>query len=59
MELLGARAGLMIFFNDPIPAPDHGERAIVDGDATIGAIRFEGRRDYGAIGSGANLPFRL
>ena len=81
--------GMMIFFNDPVPVPDHTERAIrmalsmrdgaaelstawrrrghdlhvgigiADGYATIGAIGFEGRWDYGAIGSVTNLAFRL
>jgi class 3 adenylate cyclase len=81
--------GMMIFFNDPIPVPDHTERAIrmaiamrdgaaelsiawrrrghdlnvgigiAHGYATIGAIGFEGRWDYGAIGSVTNLAFRL
>jgi class 3 adenylate cyclase/CHASE3 domain sensor protein len=81
--------GMMIFFNDPVPVPDHTERAIrmavamrdgatelssawrqrghdlnvgigiARGLATIGAIGFEGRGDYGAIGSVTNLAFRL
>ena len=81
--------GMMIFFNDPVPVPDHGERAIrmavamrdrvgelslgwrkrgydlavgvgiAQGYATIGAIGFEGRWDYGAIGTVTNLAFRL
>jgi class 3 adenylate cyclase len=81
--------GMMIFFNDPIPVPDAGERAvrmaiamrervaelvgkwrklgydldlsigIAQGYATIGAIGFEGRWDYGAIGSVTNLASRL
>jgi len=81
--------GMMIFFNDPVPVPNPGERAIrmavamrdrVDGlvvawrkrgydlhvgvgiakgYATIGAIGFEGRWDYGAIGTVTNLAFRL
>jgi adenylate cyclase len=81
--------GMMIFFNDPIPVPDHTERAvrmaaamrervaelavgwkkagfdldlglgIAHGYATIGAIGFEGRVDYGAIGTVTNLAARL
>ena len=81
--------GMMIFFNDPVPVPDAGERAvrmalamrervteligkwrklgyelglgigIAQGYATIGAIGFEGRWDYGAIGSVTNLAARL
>jgi class 3 adenylate cyclase/CheY-like chemotaxis protein len=81
--------GMMVFFNDPVPIPDPGERAlrmalamrdrvqelslqwrkrgyeldigvgIALGYATIGAIGFEGRWDYGAIGSVTNLAARL
>ncbi|MFN0317253.1 MAG: adenylate/guanylate cyclase domain-containing protein, partial [Burkholderiales bacterium] len=81
--------GMMIFFNDPVPVPDAGARAvkmaiemrdrvmlliekwrdsgyelhlgigIAQGYATIGAIGFEGRWDYGAIGSVTNLAARL
>jgi DNA-binding response OmpR family regulator len=81
--------GMMIFFNDPVPVPNPGERAIrmaiamreragtltakwrkqgyeldlgigiAQGYATIGAIGFEGRWDYGAIGTVTNLAFRL
>jgi class 3 adenylate cyclase len=81
--------GLMIFFNDPVPIPDPGERGvrmalaireaidamtekwaklghdlsagigIAQGYATIGAIGFEGRWDYGAIGTVTNLAARL
>jgi class 3 adenylate cyclase len=81
--------GMMIFFNDPVPVPDPGERAvrmavamreavhelakgwakrgydlslgvgIAQGYATIGAIGFEGRWDYGAIGTVTNLAARL
>jgi adenylate cyclase len=81
--------GMMIFFNDPVPVPNPGERALrmtvamrdraeelaarwrklgyelragigVDqGFATIGAIGFEGRLDYGAIGTVTNLAARL
>jgi adenylate cyclase len=81
--------GMMIFFNDPVPVPDPGQRAIrmaaamrdrvselgavwrkrgydlsvgigiAQGYATIGAIGFEGRWDYGAIGTVTNLAFRL
>src|SRR5690349_3102011 len=81
--------GMMIFFNDPVPVPDPGPRAvrmamamrerigglteswrrrgfdldfgigIAQGYATIGAIGFEGRLDYGAIGTVTNLASRL
>jgi adenylate cyclase len=81
--------GIMIFFNDPLPVPDHAARAIrmavamrdgiaalahvwqrkgydlnlgigiAQGYATIGAIGFEGRVDYGAIGIVTNLASRL
>ena len=81
--------GLMIFFNDPVPLPDHelhaarlaiamreriGELAlgwrkrgyqlalgagIAVGHATLGRIGFEGRYDYGAMGSVTNLAARL
>jgi len=81
--------GMMIFFNDPVPVDNPGERAvrmalamrervstlidtwrklgyeldlgigIAQGFATIGAIGFEGRWDYGAIGSVTNLAARL
>ncbi len=81
--------GMMIFFNDPVPVHDPGERAIrmalamrdrlgeltvhwcklgydldcgmgiAQGFATIGAIGFEGRLDYGAIGTVTNLAARL
>ena len=81
--------GMMIFFNDPVPVPNPGERAvrmavamrrrvddlavgwrkrgydlafglgIAQGYATIGAIGFEGRWDYGAIGTVTNLASRL
>jgi class 3 adenylate cyclase len=80
---------MMIFFNDPVPVPNPGERAIrmalamrdrlgdlilrwrklgfdlawgmglAQGYATIGAIGFEGRWDYGAIGTVTNLAARL
>jgi class 3 adenylate cyclase len=80
---------MMIFFNDPVPVPNPGERTLrmalamrervaelIDkwrklgyeldlsigialGYATIGAIGFEGRWDYGAIGSVTNLAARL
>jgi adenylate cyclase len=81
--------GMMIFFNDPVPVENPGERAIrmalamrervakliaawrrrgyelelgigiAQGYATIGAIGFEGRWDYGAIGNVTNLAARL
>jgi class 3 adenylate cyclase len=81
--------GMMIFFNDPVPAEDAAERAvrmalamreqvkaltvgwrklghdldfgvgIARGYATIGAIGYEGRWEYGAIGSVPNLAARL
>ena len=65
--------GIMVFFNDPVPVPNPGERAIrmtlamresfgvgiAQGYATIGAIGFEGRVDYGAIGTVTNLAARL
>ena len=81
--------GMMIFFNDPLPAPNPLEQAIrmalamracvanlaqgwrkrgfdldfgvglAKGYATIGAIGFEGRWDYGAIGTVTNLAARL
>jgi class 3 adenylate cyclase len=81
--------GMMIFFNDPVPVEDAGERAvrmalamrqrvkeltvrwrklghdldfgvgIAQGYATIGAIGYEGRWEYGAIGSVPNLAARL
>lgn len=81
--------GMMVFFNDPVPVPDPGPRAvrmalemherlvpitrtwrkrgfelqfsagIAQGYATIGAIGFEGRLDYGAIGTVTNLAARL
>ena len=81
--------GWMVYFNDPLPAPDHPVRAvrmavamrerladlsrgwrrlgyeldfgagIAMGFATLGTIGFEGRHDYGAIGSVGNLASRL
>jgi class 3 adenylate cyclase len=81
--------GLMVFFNDPVPVPDHelkaarlalamrervGELAdgwrkrgyelglgagVAVGHATLGRIGFEGRYDYGVLGSVTNLAARL
>jgi class 3 adenylate cyclase len=81
--------GLMVFFNDPVPLPDHefhaaslavamreriGQLAaawrkrghelglgtgIAAGHATLGQIGFEGRYDYGALGTVTNLAARL
>ena len=81
--------GLMVFFNDPAPLPEHelqaarlavamreriGELAdgwrrrgyelglgagIAVGHATLGRIGFEGRYDYGALGTVTNLAARL
>ena len=81
--------GITILFNDPVPIPNPGERAvrmalairehvgrmakdwvkrgyelslgigIAQGFATIGAIGFEGRWDYSAIGTVMNLAARL
>jgi adenylate cyclase len=81
--------GMMVFFNDPLPAPDAPARAvrmavamrdrvaglatrwrkrgyeldfgvgIAQGYATLGAIGFEGRWDYGAVGTVTNLAARL
>jgi adenylate cyclase len=81
--------GLMVFFNDPAPVPDHQLAAvrtacemrdrfanlsaawrkrgyelglgigIATGYATIGRIGFEGRYDYGAVGTSVILASRL
>lgn len=81
--------GMMVFFNDPDPVPDHAQRAfrlaldmqaqhrmlqthwrargirlglglgIASGIATVGAIGFESRLDYAAIGHVTNLAARL
>lgn len=82
--------GMMVFFNDPVPAPNPEQSAVemalairdaverlkttswdkrdydlglgmglANGYATIGAIGFEGRQDYAAIGSVTNLAARL
>jgi signal transduction histidine kinase/class 3 adenylate cyclase len=80
---------VMIYFNDPLPCPNHAEQAvklalamrqaveslrqewktrgidlgagigIATGYATIGAVGFEGRKDYAAIGPVTNLAARL
>jgi class 3 adenylate cyclase len=39
--------------------PGNGVDKIAQGFATIGAIGFEGRRDYSAIGTVSNLASRL
>ncbi len=81
--------GMMIFFNDPVPQPDHVERAvrmavamremfgglaakwarlgfelglgvgIATGYATLGRIGFEGRYDYGMVGTAVIVASRL
>jgi class 3 adenylate cyclase/HAMP domain-containing protein len=81
--------GWMVYFNDPLPVPDHAGQAvrmavamrervgelsrqwrklgfeldfgigIAIGYATLGAIGFEGRQDYGAVGAVTNLAARL
>jgi class 3 adenylate cyclase len=81
--------GLMVFFNDPVPLPEHELHAarlalamcervgeltagwrkrgydlglgagVAAGYATLGRIGFEGRYDYGALGSVTNLAARL
>jgi adenylate cyclase len=81
--------GLMVFFNDPKPVPDHQLAAvrtacemrdrfadlaadwrkrgyelglgigIATGYATVGRIGFEGRYDYGAVGTSVILASRL
>jgi class 3 adenylate cyclase len=79
--------GMMVFFNDPDPVPDHARQAVrlglamvaataalrahwVDGPrglavgvckgmATLGAIGFESRLDYAAIGRVTNVAARL
>jgi adenylate cyclase len=81
--------GLMVFFNDPVPTPDHELQAarlalamrdrigslaegwrkrgyelglgagISVGHATLGRIGYEGRYDYGVLGSVTNLAARL
>ena len=81
--------GLMIYFNDPVPMPDHARRAIAmaermqdafgwlsarwhrrgfdlglgigiaTGYATLGRIGYQGRHDYGPIGTVVNLASRL
>lgn len=81
--------GVMVMFNDPLPCPDHAQRAVTmavamrsqiqtlaedwrkrghqlgvgigvaQGFATLGPIGFEGRFDYGAIGTVVNLASRL
>lgn len=81
--------GLMVFFNDPDPMPDHSARALhlalqmqqaatelardwaprggpqglaiglARGVAALGAVGFESRLDYAAIGAVTNLAARL
>jgi class 3 adenylate cyclase len=81
--------GMLIFFNDPVPQPDHVERAvrmavamrdmfaglaakwarlgfelglgvgIATGYATLGRIGFEGRYDYGMVGTAVIIASRL
>ena len=81
--------GMMIFFNDPVPQPDHVARAvrmamamrdrfaglgarwaklgfelglgigIATGYATLGRIGFEGRYDYGMVGTAVIVAARL
>ncbi|SFM49410.1 Adenylate and Guanylate cyclase catalytic domain-containing protein [Methylobacterium pseudosasicola] len=81
--------GIMVFFNDPRPCPDHSARAVrmafalrervgrlarqwearghtigfglglARGYATLGQFGFEGRFEYGAVGSVTNLASRL
>lgn len=81
--------GMMVFFNDPDPVPDHSAHAvrlalamqaqaarlaqdwqrhagprglaigIARGMATLGAVGFEARLDYAAIGPVTNLAARL
>ena len=81
--------GMMVFFNDPVPQPDHVERAvrmsvamrerfaqlarrwakmgfdlglgigISTGYATLGRIGFEGRYDYGMVGTVVIIASRL
>ena len=80
---------VMVYFNDPLPCPNHGQQAvqmamamrqainslqeewkkrgiqlgagigIATGYATIGAVGFEDRLDYAAIGPVTNLAARL
>ena len=80
---------VMVYFNDPLPCPNHARQAvrmaiamrqaiavlqeewkkrglqlgaslgIATGYATIGAVGFEDRLDYAAIGSVTNLAARL
>ena len=81
--------GMMVFFNDPVPQPDHVARAvrmsvgmrekfdglaarwarlgfelglgigIATGYATLGRIGFEGRYDYGMVGTCVIVASRL
>ena len=81
--------GMMVFFNDPVPQPDHVARSvrmalamrenfsalatrwsklgfdlglgigIATGFATLGRIGFEGRYDYGMVGTAVIVASRL